>query len=61
MFIQMSEMSNLFSSTNTHKTLESVDRYRRAKRAGALAVAEVKSATCEEFGEAMGREFGWPR
>ncbi|XP_061740413.1 uncharacterized protein LOC133541215 [Nerophis ophidion] len=36
-----------------HRTPEAVDRYRQAKRCAASAVAEEKTRTWEEFGEAM--------
>ncbi|XP_054621698.1 uncharacterized protein vopp1b isoform X1 [Dunckerocampus dactyliophorus] len=38
-------------------TPEAADRYRQAKRSAALAVAEAKTRTWEEFGEAMENDF----
>uniref|UniRef100_A0A8C5HIH4 Reverse transcriptase domain-containing protein n=1 Tax=Gouania willdenowi TaxID=441366 RepID=A0A8C5HIH4_GOUWI len=38
-------------------TPETADRYRRAKRSAATAVAEAKARTREEFGEAMENDF----
>ncbi|XP_061739961.1 uncharacterized protein LOC133540908 [Nerophis ophidion] len=40
-----------------HRTPEAVDRYRQAKRCADSAVAEAKTRTWEEFGEAMENDF----
>uniref|UniRef100_A0A8C9VLN8 Reverse transcriptase domain-containing protein n=1 Tax=Scleropages formosus TaxID=113540 RepID=A0A8C9VLN8_SCLFO len=40
-----------------HGTPEAADRYRRAKRSAALAVAAAKTRAWEEFGEAMEEDF----
>lgn len=41
----------------TQGSLEATDEYRRAKRAAALVVAEAKTQVCEEFGEAVQKDF----
>ena len=38
-------------------TPEAADRYRQAKRSAAAEVAEAKTRTWEEFGEAMENDF----